>query len=136
MTNSNNGEYKEKIFGGGDLVVNAIQWYISYYFPGPDHRYRGTFVHIGSGSVRAEAEALLENWKELERLRSIVPNGGQYSVAGKGLMTIRIGNYDTGICLEKYHAIASTKEQAVKLSQTYLEVIERAEKIQRMLRAI
>lgn len=37
------GKYVETLSSGGELVVTESSWEISYYFPGPDLRYRGTF---------------------------------------------------------------------------------------------
>ena len=41
-----NGQYSEKMKTGGELIVTANDWYIQYYFSGPDLRYNGTFVRL------------------------------------------------------------------------------------------
>ena len=38
------GQYQEGLKSGGQLIVTERDWYIEYYFPGPDLRYNGTFL--------------------------------------------------------------------------------------------
>ena len=40
------GSYEEKLKTGGKLIVKNDNWYIQYYFPGPDLRYNGKFLNV------------------------------------------------------------------------------------------
>jgi hypothetical protein len=61
------GEYSEKLRTGGDLKVTANSWKISYYFPGPDGRYNGTFVYV--------------NDKDIDVVLGLLPEGAVYYFA-------------------------------------------------------
>ena len=45
------GSYEEKLKTGGKLIVKNDNWYIQYYFPGPDLRYNGKFLSLDGNCI-------------------------------------------------------------------------------------
>jgi hypothetical protein len=110
------GTYEESLPCGGKLKVTRTSWEIVYYFPGPDLRYKGTFVSVPGATIEQYIVALGENWKEYEQLTATIPKGGEFSKAGRMGMAIRVGGFAKGVCLrDHYMPIASTNhlEQVV-----------------------
>lgn len=128
-----NGTYEEQLPCGGKLKVTKSSWQISYYFPGPDLRHNGTFVSVPSGSIEDYISAFNENWHEFEKLKLSIPSGGEFSKVGKLGMSIRIGKFAQGVCIQSYHMAISTKQQLDKTLDGYRYAIQRAPQIQRFL---
>jgi hypothetical protein len=131
----NTGKYEEPLPCGGTLKVTEFSWEISYYFPGPDMRYNGTFVSVRDNSVEKYISAFNENWTEYEQLKSTIPSGGDFSKSGKMGMTIRIG-FAQGVCIQSYHMPISSKQQLVKVIEGYRYASERGPQIQKFLSSL
>lgn len=127
------GVYEEKLNCGGTLKVNKTFWEISYYFPGPDLRYNGTFFSINGNSIEKYINAYIKNWEEFELLKSSIPKGGEFSKKGELDMTIRIGNFYEGVCLQSYHLPISTSSNLEKTINCYRYAQKRGPEIQKFL---
>jgi hypothetical protein len=130
------GEYSEKLPCGGTLMVSKSSWKIQYYFPGPDLRHNGTFVNVPGATIETYISAFIENWKEYEQLTEQIPNGGEFSKAGKMGMTIRVGKFAKGVCLQSYHMPISSREQLKKVVDGYRYAMQRAPQIQSFLQSL
>ena len=134
MTKS--GVYKEPLPCGGDLCVEPARWKIQYYFKGPDLRYSGTFVEIPGDKVEAYIQGYLEAWDEFIRLKELVPAGGEFEKDGKLGMSIRIGKYHEGVCINSYHMPIATKDHLDRVIEGYRYAIGRAGAIQTLLSSL
>ncbi|MCA1771939.1 MAG: hypothetical protein LC677_04680 [Halomonas sp.] len=127
------GTYEEPLPCGGKLKVTKTSWEISYYFSGPDMRYNGTFVTVPGASIEKYISAFAENWAEFEQLKESIPKGGDFSKPGKQGMTIRIGNFAQGVCIQSYHMPISSAQELEKVIGGYRYAAQRAPKIQEFL---
>lgn len=130
------GTYEESLPCGGKLRVTKTSWEVSYYFPGPDLRYNGTFVSVPGGSIEKYISAFNENWAQYEKLKETIPIDGEFSKLGKMGMTIRIGNFAQGVCIRSYHMPISLKQQLEKLIGSYCYAAQRAPQIQDFLASL
>ncbi|MBI5657839.1 MAG: hypothetical protein HZC44_13845 [Geobacter sp.] len=127
------GTYEESLPCGGKLKVSKTAWEISYYFPGPDIRYNGTFVSVAGNSIEQYIAALNDNWADYEQLKLSIPKGGEFTKSGKMGMSIRIGNLAQGVCLRSYHMPISSYEQLERVIAGYRYAAQRAPQIQKFL---
>ncbi len=127
------GIYEEELPSGGKLQVSATWWEISYYFPGPDYRYKGDFVTVPGNLVDEYILAFKENWTEYEKLKAIIPEGGEFSKKGRMGMTVGIGGITEGVCLHSYHMPIRSVETLEKVINDYLYAAKRAVQIQSFL---
>lgn len=127
------GTYQEPLPCGGTLKVTQSAWEISYYFSGPDLRYKGTFITIPGDSIEQYIVAFNENWKEYEQLKSAIPVGEDFSKSGKMGMTIRIGKFAQGVCIQAYHMPINSEQQLDKVISSYRYAAKRAPQIQKFL---
>lgn len=130
------GTYEEPLPCGGKLKVTKTSWEISYYFPGPDMRYNGTFVSVPGRSIEKYISAFNENWAEFEQLKSAIPSGGDFSKPGIMGMTIRIGNFVQGVCIQSYHMPISSKQRLEEVVNGYRYASQRAPQIQQFLASL
>lgn len=127
------GTYSEDLPTGGKLNVTLKSWSIEYYFPGPDLRYNGTFVHIHDKDIDSYIAAWKSNFAKYLQLKKIVPQGGDSNYPGDNGMSIRFGFFE-GVCLTSYHLIISTQEQLDAIVNDYEGAKNKASLIQRLLR--
>jgi len=130
----NSGVYAETLASGGELRVTAEDWSIQYYFPGPDLRYKGSFVT--GNKVSEYIDALRVNWIEYERMEALVPPGGSLEKPGAAGMTVRVGGYWPGVAIQHHHVIAHSKGQVEQVIQAYEYAIKRAFEVQELLRSL
>lgn len=130
------GTYEEPLPCGGKLKVTKTSWEIFYYFSGPDMRYNGTFVSVPGRSIEQYISAFNENWVEYEQLKMALPKGGEFSKLGRMGMTIRIGNFAQGVCIQSYHMPISTVQQLEKVIGSYRYAAQRAPQIQSFLASL
>ena len=97
------GEYKEKLASGGEMIVSENKWYLSYYFPGPDMRYNGTFKRINSSEINKYISAWKNNFATYLKLKSELTLDGTYEKIGEAGMKISIGGYRDGVCIDSWH---------------------------------
>lgn len=65
----------------------------------PRHEVQGEFFSIPGSLIENYISALNENWSEFEKLKSVIPNGGDFSKPGKMEMNIRVGHFAQGVCI-------------------------------------
>lgn len=130
------GKYEEELPCGGTLRVYKTTWEVSYYFPGPDFRHNGTFVTLAGASLQRYIDAFIENWEELQVLKSSIPSGGEFTKIGKMEMSIRIGRFSQGVCLRSYHMPVNTLQHLQKVTDGYRYAIKRAPQIQEFLASL
>ena len=135
-TKKSAGTYEEALPCGGKLKVNKLSWEISYYFSGPDMRYNGTFFSVPGGSIDEYIIAFDDNWAEYEKLKTAIPKGGEFSTHGKKGMTIRIGNFAEGVCVQSYHMPISSRQQLNKVIDSYRYAVQRATQVQQLLASL
>ena len=127
------GEYTEKLPTGGEIKVTSSNWYISYYFSGPDLRYNGTFVTIPGKEIDDYIRAWRNNFKKYVYLKNTIPAGGEYTTHGDKNMDIRIGNWNGGVCLRAYHMPVNNEQRLEAVIRDYEYAKKRARQIQAML---
>lgn len=130
---SNQGIYEAELPCGGKLRISAIDWEISYYFPGPDNRYNGTFVSIPGEQLDQYILAYKKNWNEYVKLKSSIPEGGEFSKEGELEMSIRVGDSFEGVCLRSYHMPINNKDDLIKVIEGYQYAKNKSSKIQQFL---
>lgn len=130
------GIYEEPLPCGGKLKVTKTSWEISYYFPGPDMRYNGTFVSVPGRSIEQYISAFNENWAEYEKLKANIPKGGEFSKPGRMGMSIRIGSFSQGVCIHSYHMPISSRRQLENIINGYCYAAKRAPQIQKFLASL
>ena len=62
------GSYEEKLKTGGKLIVKNDNWYIQYYFPGPDLRYNGKFLSLDGNCIDNYISSWKENFEKCKKL--------------------------------------------------------------------
>jgi hypothetical protein len=127
------GTYEEPLPCGGKLKVTKISWEISYYFSGPDMRYNGTFVSVPGKGIEQYISAFNDNWADYKKLKESIPKGGEFSKVGKMGMTIRIGRFAQGVCIQSYHMPIYSEKQLERLIAGYRYAAQRAPQIQNFL---
>lgn len=126
--------YSEQLPCGGNLRVTKDYSTVSYYFPGPDARYNGTFFHIDGKDIQEYILAIKENWKTLNSLAKIAPAGGTFSKEGKMKMSIVVGGHFRGFHINGYSRLAVVTESDVeKYVSSYEYALKRANEIQLFL---
>ena len=131
-----NGEYIEKLKTGGELHISEKQWYIRYYFQGPDLRYNGTFVYVYDKDIDDYIHAWKENYKKYLQLKSSIPSNGQFETQGLKEMSIRIGRFNEGVCIKNYHMPIKSEVMINEIIDEYCSAKETAMKVQNMLRSL
>ena len=126
------GEYSEKLRTGGDLKVTANSWKISYYFPGPDGRYNGTFVYVNDKDIDAYIAAWKSNFAKFQQLKTLLPQGGNSDYPGDMGMSIRFGYFE-GVCIRSYHLPINTQEKLDAITNEYEMAKLKAAQIQKIL---
>lgn len=127
------GTYEEELPCGGKLRVTSSAWEISYYFFGPDLRYKGTSVTVHGSSIEQYISAFQDNWTEYETLRASIPSGGEFVKNGKMGMSIRISTFAPGVCLRSHHMRINSKQRLDDVIAAYRYAAQRALQIQALL---
>ena len=105
------GHYEEKLQTGGTLKVSADNWYIEYYFPGPDLRYNGTFRQINGKEIDSYIVSLKDNFKKYLDMKNNFDGKSKLSIAADNGMSIQLGGtYGSGVYMFYYHKLISTQE--------------------------
>ncbi len=118
------------------MSAGVSDWCIRYYFAGPTARHNGTFFTVPGESVPEYIEVLRENWVQLEALKTAVPAGGDFSKGGRLSTSIRIGSFATGVCLHYHYLPMNTKERLDEVIAGYEYAMQRAPRVQTMLRSL
>lgn len=130
------GEYKEHLISGGDLVVTERDWYISYYFPGPDMRYNGTFFSINGKDVDKYIAAWINNFEKYKKLKNTLSLNGTYEITGEAGMKISIGGYRDGVCIDAWHMNIREQSKIDRIIADYKQCKVKAVTIQNMLKSL
>lgn len=131
-----NGTYEEGLPCGGKLQITKNSWKIKYYFEGPDLRYNGDLVEILGSELPKYIRAYKENWKEFESLRATIPKGGEFQKTARQGMVLRIGKFRPGVCIAAYHMPINSEIALKELLDGFNYALERAPKIQNLLKGL
>lgn len=122
------GKYTLQLNSGGELIIQNDEWYIVYYFPGPDRRYNGTVKVIISSEIDEYIDAWKNNFKKYQALKTALPTGGTYNEVGERGMDISVGGYVEGVGLHYSHRV-STQEAIDEIIADYKNAKETAKKL-------
>jgi hypothetical protein len=126
MAKDTTGTYSEKLPCGGELIVGAHTWHIKYYFAGPDLRYNGEFVEVLGRTIDEYISAYEESFQAFENLKQSISAGGEYQKSSKMGLTIRVGNFNEGVCVAGYHMPICRRAELDKLLSGYRYAASRA----------
>ena len=129
------GQFEEALPCGGRLRVGRNSWDIRYSFPGPDRRYKTSYINISGDEVARYVDALRENWAELERLKLRLPENINYQVEGKQGMTIHLGTFD-GLYLKGRFKPIATRGQLENLIRSYEYAMRKAAEVRALLASV
>ena len=135
-----NGKYIEPLSSGGDLVVTAEEWYIKYYFLGPDFRHNGEIKTVEAKDVKQYIDAFKKNFDKYQTLLQVIPSNGEFQTKGECNMNIGIGKYREGVTISQWYNHLSgscfpidNQEKLDKVILDYIYCEERAEEIKKKL---
>ncbi len=95
--------YIEPLSSGGELIVTADEWFVQFYFSGPDLRHNGQFVTIPSEKIDTYIEAFKENFLKFKELQKSIPEGGEFTIKGICNMNIGCGRYCYGVTIAEWY---------------------------------
>lgn len=127
---------RERLKSGGELEVRDNSWCISYYFPGPDMRYKGEYARVCDIEIDEYISAWKNNYAKCMELRHQVPDGGEFTMVGEKGMQIRVGGFRTGVCLIPFNLCIDTEEKLDEIVWDYEYAKVKAREIQKLLKAI
>ena len=109
-----NGEYTEEIMRTyGTLRIGSFHAFIEFYFPGPDARYKGTFISINENDIDKYINAYKNNWQTAEKLQVKIFDtpDAKFNQLGEMGMNITVSHNSITLCIDSYHLpICSRKE--------------------------
>lgn len=126
------GEYRENLKSSGTLIVNQNDWYISYYFPGSDLRYKGTWKKISSQEIDKYINAWKNNFATYITLKNELKLDGTFEKQGEAGMKISIGGYRNGVCIDDWHMNIQEQSAIEQIVYDYELAKKKAIKIQEM----
>lgn len=104
-------KYTEKLeVLNANLVVTNSNYYISFYFQGPDLRYNGTFFCISAQDIDRYIIALKNNWLKYLKLEKVLCSR-EFNVSGEMEMRIVCGQYLKGVSLYDFNFFISTEKE-------------------------
>jgi hypothetical protein len=133
MSNASQGVFSEKLGCGADLQVTKNRWWLQFYFPGPDLRYKGEFLTIEGKEVQKYFDAYTRNYNEYLQLKQSVPPGGNFEKTGEMGMIIRTSGPREGVAIHSYHLVFKSREGIAKIQNDLLYAMERGPKIMEFL---
>jgi hypothetical protein len=131
--------YEEKIdLSGFDVIVTLHveydKWKIRFSFPGPDSRYKWAYFNLNGNEMDSYRKAYKENWDEYKKLKANYKLSGSYSIDGKEGMSINIGGYNEGVCIDSYHLPINTQESLKSILSMFNSCKKKAEIVFEMFR--
>lgn len=127
--------FKSKLSSGGELVVTEDRWYISYYFPGPDLRYNGTYFRIESADIDQYIEAWQNNFRKYLKYKNVTKiSHASYKLNGEAGMAICVGGSMEGVCIDGWHMHVSTQDKINRIISDYKLCKTKAKIAQDMLK--
>jgi uncharacterized membrane protein len=107
-----NGEYTEEFMDNyGTLRIGSTHAQIEFYFPGPDARYKGTFISIQENEIDKYINAYKNNWKTAEELQKKVLGTNTEFKCGEMDMNIIVSQNSIELCLSHYKLPIYSKEE-------------------------
>jgi hypothetical protein len=131
-----NASFREELPCGGTLTVSAGGWSVEYYFPGPDRRYNGKCLSIKGDDVPKYIEAFQQNWQEHERLKTEIPEGGEYSTRGALSMMIYVGGYCDGVCISLDSLRVKSETELAKVIGSYQYALSRGPQLREVMKGL
>jgi hypothetical protein len=128
-----NGEYVEKMKCGAELHVSKSDWYLRFYFPGPDLRHNGEFLTIPGNQMLDFISAYKSNFATYLKLKESIPANGSFTQNGMMGMKININGYFNGVCIKSYHLPINTQDKLNEILTEFQEVIIKSKKILTLL---
>lgn len=108
------GEYSEEFMDNyGTLRIGSTHAFIEFYFPGPDARYKGTFISINENDIDKYINAYKNNWQTAEKLQVKIFDtpDAKFNQLGEMGMNITVSHNSITLCIDSYHLpICSRKE--------------------------
>ena len=106
-----NGEYTEEFMRNyGTLRIGSFHAFIEFYFPGPDARYKGTFISIQENEIDKYINAYKNNWKTAEELQKKVFGTNTEFKCGEMDMNIIVSQNSIELYLNHYNLPISSKK--------------------------
>lgn len=130
------GSYEEELKTGGKLIVKNDDWFIQYYFPGPDLRYNGTFLSLDGNCIDKYISSWKENFDKCKKLEKEIPENGSYDIEGKMGMYIHIHNGNGYVTLDRWHFPIYTEKELKNLLNEYAESKAKAKVIMESVSSI
>ncbi|MRV73549.1 hypothetical protein GJ700_17695 [Duganella sp. FT92W] len=129
----------EELPCGGILRVTLNDWNITYYIEGPDKRYKPTVYTVNGLMIERYISSLQKNFSEYERLKEILANEESFSKSLDFGMSIYITKKVpafSGLHLASHKQPISTGFQMKMLVENYTNAIERAKRMQELLKKL
>jgi hypothetical protein len=95
----------------GTLRIGSTHAQIEFYFPGPDARYKGTFISIQENEIDKYINAYKNNWKTAEELQKKVLGTNTEFKCGEMDMNIIVSQNSIELCLSHYKLPIYSKEE-------------------------
>jgi hypothetical protein len=96
-------------------------------------RYHGTFVTVPGRSIELFISAFKSNWSEYEQLKASLPGGGSYTKIGAQGMTINVGGYYDGVCIQSHYMPIKSQHRLTQVISSYQYAAKRAPEIKGFL---
>lgn len=109
-----NGEYTEEFMRNyGTLRIGHSHAFIEFYFPGPDARYKGTFISIQENEIDKYINAYRDNWRTAEDLQVKVSDTpeAKFNQLGELGMNITVTQNSIMLCIDNYHLPICSQEE-------------------------
>lgn len=109
-----NGEYTEEFMRNyGTLRIGHSHAFIEFYFPGPDARYKGTFISIQENEIDKYINAYRDNWRTAEELQVKVSDTpeAKFNQLGELGMNITVTQNSIMLCIDNYHLPICSQEE-------------------------
>ena len=89
----------------GTLRIGHSHAFIEFYFPGPDARYKGTFISIQEDEIDKYINAYRDNWRTAEELQVKVSDTpeAKFNQLGELGMNITVTQNSIMLCIDNYH---------------------------------
>lgn len=105
----------------GEVIATPYSWELSFYLPGPDLRYNDGWFKVGRKEIASLVEEYRRAFERFETLKRTAPSGATVTESC-GRLTVRLGGFNTGVCMAGYHHPVSKSSELTKV----LALLERA----------
>ena len=128
------GSYIEQLPFKGNLHIRSEDWSISYYFPGPDARYRGAHNSINGQDVAGLIEVLQTAWSELPSIAVSATQTTRVTRDYKYEVVTSASSTGNCVYLFSYRIAIRTEQELEELISSYRHALARVPKVQAFLR--